>query len=106
MNCGKEKILERYFGRQQTDYGFLRLYEKTSTENFKPKYYESFPENVYIPNLGFTGFQKVSPDSNEWKTGNYSFLELYYFGITPLKIQPRYNPPQPYLDFRSYGFGF
>lgn len=98
--------MSRYFGRQASNYGVLASYEKTAQENFKPKFYPTFPENVYIPNLGFTGFQKVTPDAEEWKRGNYSTLELYYFGIVPLKIQPRYNPPQPYIDVRNYGFGF
>jgi hypothetical protein len=107
MTCGNKQTerfsFERYFGRQMRDYGFLRAYERTAEENFAPKFYETFPENVYHPDLGFTGFQKVSPDPEY--LGNYTPLEINYFGIVPLKIQPKFNPPQPYQDSIMYGFG-
>jgi hypothetical protein len=96
-------LLERFFGRQQRDYGFLQAYERTAYQNFKPKYYESFPENVYHPDLGFTGFYKVTADPEY--LGNYTPFEIKYFGILPLKLQPNFKPAYPYESEIMYGFG-
>lgn len=91
MCNSKRAFLSQYFGYQLENSGTVDAYAATAEQNTRPIYLPTNPYD-FKPELGFNGYRYAV----DVKRVVSPYMQPGYFGIFPVKEQPKLSAPWPY----------